>query len=216
MLDVQEESGQVKTKARILDAAEALFAERGPDGTSLRAITTAAQVNLAAVNYHFHSKDALFLAVYVRRLRPLNDERLRRLDALEQVAKQKPVAIEKILEALIVPLLQMAKDPDPGNQHFLRLLGRMLIEPGDIMQHLIDKEFKPLIERFSHAAAKALPHLKKDELAARMHFVIGAMLHCAYHQYQVEFGGKKMCRDIDLDRNAERLIAFATAGLKAH
>jgi len=215
-MEIHEETGQVKTKARILDAAEALFAQRGPDGTSLRAITTAAHVNLAAVNYHFQSKDALFLAVYVRRLRPLNEARLHRLDVLEQVAKNKPLPIEKILEALIVPLLQMAKDPDPGNQHFLRLLGRMLIEPGEIMQQLIDTEFKPVIERFSHAAAKALPQLKKDELAARMHFVIGAMLHCAYHQYQVEFGGKKMCREVDLDRNAERLIAFAAAGLEAH
>ena len=210
-----EESGHGETKVRIMDAAEALFAEHGPDATSLRAITGAAKVNLAAVNYHFQSKDALFLAVYVRRLRPLNEERLRRLDGLESQAKNKALPIEKILEALIVPLLQMAKDPDPGNQHFLRLLGRMLIEPGDIMQQLIEKEFKPVIERFSRAAFKALPHLKKDELVARMHFVVGAMLHCAYHQYQVELGGKKMCRKVDLDRNAERLIHFAAAGLKA-
>ena len=68
------------TKESILDAAEKLFAERGFSGTSLRTITAAARVNLAAVNYHFGSKDALIEAVLARRVRPMNAERVARLD----------------------------------------------------------------------------------------------------------------------------------------
>ena len=76
----------VATKDRILDAAESLFMEHGFEATSLRSITAAADVNLAAVNYHFGSKEELFQAVLTRRLDPMNQERLDLLTALEREA----------------------------------------------------------------------------------------------------------------------------------
>ena len=79
---------QPETKQRILNAAEHLFATDGYHATSLRVITTAATVNLAAVNYHFGSKEALLEAVIVRRLSPLNEVRLGKLEALLKKAKQ--------------------------------------------------------------------------------------------------------------------------------
>ena len=78
------------TKDRLLDAAEELFSSRGIDATSLRAITSAAEVNLASVNYHFGSKDGLVKTVFIRRLEPLNNERLELLDALEISAAGAP------------------------------------------------------------------------------------------------------------------------------
>ena len=63
---------QIETRTRLLDSAEQLFAERGIDATSLRAITTAAGANLASVNYHFGSKDELFREVVSRRIGPVN------------------------------------------------------------------------------------------------------------------------------------------------
>src|SRR5215470_418761 len=77
------------TKTRILDAAEALFTEHGFEATSLRQLTTAAGVNLAAVNYHFGSKEELFQAVLTRRLDPMNQERLDLLTGLEREAGSK-------------------------------------------------------------------------------------------------------------------------------
>src|SRR3981081_4013505 len=71
------------TKTRILDAAELLFMEHGFEATSLRQLTSAAGVNLAAVNYHFGSKEELFQAVLTRRLDPMNQERIDLLDKLE-------------------------------------------------------------------------------------------------------------------------------------
>ena len=71
------------TRDRLLDTAERLFAERGVDATSLRHITTEAEANLASVNYHFGSKEALFRQIFARRIGPINEERLRLLDACE-------------------------------------------------------------------------------------------------------------------------------------
>src|SRR6185312_11029386 len=87
------------TKDRILDAAEALFMEHGFEATSLRAITTAAGVNLAAVNYHFGSKEELFQSVLTRRLDPMNQERVALLTELERGAAPGPVACDRILSA---------------------------------------------------------------------------------------------------------------------
>ena len=95
------------TKTRILDAAEKLFGEKGFDGTSLRDITTEADVNLAAVNYHFQSKDALVRAVIARRVVPVNQRRLELLDACEQAAGAGPLPIEAVLDAFIRPVLEI-------------------------------------------------------------------------------------------------------------
>src|SRR5439155_8021124 len=95
------------TRERILDAAERLFAERGYDGASLRAITGQARVNLAAVNYHFRSKRALMRAVLARLLEPLNEKRLALLETCMAARANGPPALERHVEALVAPALRM-------------------------------------------------------------------------------------------------------------
>src|SRR5437867_10382410 len=85
------------TKGRILDAGEELFMEHGFEATTLRQITAAADVNLAAVHYHFGSKEELFHAVLARRLDPMNQERLSLLTRFEHDAAAHPLSCEKIL-----------------------------------------------------------------------------------------------------------------------
>src|SRR5436190_10821825 len=91
------------TKEKILDTAESLFMEHGFEATGLRQITTAAGVNLAAVHYHFGSKEELFQAVLTRRLDPMNQERLELLDDLEQHAGNKRLTCEAIIGAMFIP-----------------------------------------------------------------------------------------------------------------
>src|ERR1700732_4679792 len=95
------------TKDRILDAAERLFGENGVEATSLRAITAEAGVNLAAVNYHFQSKEALVQAVIGRRMGPWNAQRLALLDAYEAEAGEAAVPLEKIIDAFLRPVIAM-------------------------------------------------------------------------------------------------------------
>src|ERR1700752_3315664 len=92
-------SRPVVTKPRILDAAEKLFVEHGFEATSLRSLTSAAGVNLAAVNYHFGSKEELFQAVLTRRLDPMNQERIDLLARVERDAAGRTLSCEKILFA---------------------------------------------------------------------------------------------------------------------
>jgi len=163
------------TKERILDAAEALFMEHGYEATSLRSITAAAAVNLAAVNYHFGSKEELFQAVLTRRLDPMNQARVELLTRLEARAAPAPLACERILLALLYPALQLARDRERGGKDFLRLLGRAYADPAPFIRRFLSEQYAAMIARFKAAFARALPHLPRKELSWRLHFIMGAL-----------------------------------------
>ena len=130
------------TRERILDAAEDLFAEQG-FATSLRSITASAEVNLAAVNYHFGSKEALIQEVFARRLGPLNAERLRLLDTIEAGSD---IRLERIVEAFVGPALRMSHNP--RGAVFMRLFGHTLSQRDDRILRLFSGQFRTVIERF--------------------------------------------------------------------
>jgi AcrR family transcriptional regulator len=163
------------TKDRILDAAESLFMEHGFEATSLRAITAAAAVNLASVNYHFGSKEELFQAVLARRLDPMNQERLDLLTKLERESGSAPLRCDRILAAMFIPALRLARDPERGGKDFLRLLGRAYADPAPFIRRFLAEQYATMIERFKTAFGRALPDLPKRELSWRLHFIMGAL-----------------------------------------
>lgn len=163
------------TKDRILDAAEALFMEHGYEATSLRSITAAAAVNLAAVNYHFGSKEELFQSVLTRRLDPMNQARLELLTRWEAKAAPSALSCERILVALFVPALKLARDPERGGKDFLRLLGRAYADPAPFIRRFLSEQYAVMIARFKAAFGRALPHLPRKELSWRLHFIMGAL-----------------------------------------
>src|SRR5579859_5859845 len=117
---------KIDTKQRILDSAERLFSDHGFEGTSLRTIIADAKVNLAAIHYHYRSKEALLDAVILRRLEPINRQRLELLDACERAAGDKPATLEAVIEAFLAPALRVALDRDGTS--FARLMGRIFTE----------------------------------------------------------------------------------------
>jgi AcrR family transcriptional regulator len=202
------------TKERLLDTAERLFAEQGYTATSLRSIIAAAGVNLAAVHYHFHSKEALLEAVVLRRALPANEERLVLLDRYEQEAGDRPPELEKIIEAFVAPTLNMASDPACGGMVFMRLLGRLHAE-GELLPRIVMEHFGEMLERFGVALRRALPDLSQEELFWRLNFAIGALA-------QTLRGGSRdleKISDLSLSFHSqlalEELVAFLSAGFRA-
>lgn len=160
------------TRQRLLDAAEILFAEQGFAETSLRAITARAKANLAAVNYHFGSKEALIRAVCVRRLELLNAERLRRLMALEAIGR--PVTVEAALAAFIEPSLRLRREGVHG-ERFTRLLSRLSIDGSEASRALLRDHYAPVLEQFQRTLARTLPQLSAEELRWRLYFTLGVL-----------------------------------------
>jgi AcrR family transcriptional regulator len=165
------------TGERLLAAAERLFLAHGYDGASSRMITAAARVNLAAVNYHFGGKNGLFQAMLARRLDALHEERLALLDAYERMAGGAALSCERILAALFVPALRLARDPKRGGADFLRLLGRAYVDPSPELRAFLSERYAPSIARFKDAFAAALPDIASRELAWRLHFMLGALAY---------------------------------------
>jgi AcrR family transcriptional regulator len=204
------------TKTRILDAAESLFMEHGFEATSLRQLTTAAGVNLAAVNYHFGSKEELFQAVLTRRLDPMNQERIDLLARLEREAGGRPLSCEKILSAMLIPALKLARDERRGGKNFLRLLGRAYADPAPFIRNFLSAQYAEMIARFKEAFQKALPHLAKPEVTWRLHFVMGALSYTLAGTDALKLLAQAMPHEKDNDELLlQRLAPFLAAGLKA-
>lgn len=163
------------TKLRILDAAEDLFIEYGYEAMSLRQITSRAEVNLAAVNYHFGSKETLLQAMLSRRLDRLNDERLALLTRAEAAWPAPKLTCEHVLGAMFIPALAISHHRDIGGPAFLRLLGRVYADPSPFIRDYLQQHYAPVFERFFEAFARALPELPRQELGWRLHFALQAL-----------------------------------------
>lgn len=205
----------LSTKERILDSAEQLFAEHGFAATSLRMITAAARVNLAAVNYHFHSKEALIRAVFDRRLGPVNQERLQLLEACEARAGKSPPPLEEVLEAFFGPALRLGRGLAQRGINFRRLMGRMYSEAGEQFRSLLQEQFTDVAVRFRAALRRALSKLPPAELYWRIHFGIGAMAHTLAGVEYLQFVSEGQCDPSDVEGTVRRLVTFLAAGLRA-
>ena len=200
------------TKDRILATAERLFARDGVEATSLRTITTEAGVNLAAVNYHFQSKEALMHAVIARRLDPLNVKRLALLDAIEAEAGNGPLPVDQVLDALIGPVFEMLRGP---GKVFAPMMGRILWESSELSEKIFQRHLAHVAARFFSAFERALPNLPRVELYWRMLFVFGTVSHTIGGANVLRAISAGECDASDVAGTLRRLEAFLLAGLQA-
>ena len=200
------------TRSRILDVAEELFGELGLDRVSIRDITRKAKVNLAAINYHFGSKEDLIAAVFERRVVPVNEARLAALDAVEKSAGKRIPKLEAILEAFIRPALQSSLKASKGGTAFSKLFGRYLSEPSPEVEVLLKRQFEPLVERMDGALRRALPHLSRSDIYWRMKFTYGALHHWLLTKDKFR---PDWVEDVDVETQTQKLISFAAAGFRA-
>ncbi|HET9350501.1 MAG TPA: TetR/AcrR family transcriptional regulator [Burkholderiales bacterium] len=205
-----------ETRTRILDAAEELFMQHGFEATSMRQLTAKAGANLAAVNYHFGSKDALVEAVFRRRLDAMNTARIAELDRLEREAGGRALSPRQIIGAFIGVSLRMIEDVKSGGRNFIRLLGRTYSDPQKEIRALIGQLYAPAMERFKAAFERALPQMPREELIWRMHFMFGTLAYtlAATDTVQLIAGCKPEDR-YDARLLEARLTAFLEAGLLA-
>jgi AcrR family transcriptional regulator len=211
-----QDAASADTKTRILDAAEAQFMEHGFEATSLRSLTAAAGVNLAAVNYHFGSKEELFQAVLTRRLDPMNQERIELLERMERESGERAPGVEKILFAMLIPALRLARDEQRGGKNFLRLLGRAYADPAPFIRHFLSAQYAGMIARYKEAFHVALPQLTRQELTWRLHFVMGALSYTLAGTDALKlFAQVAAFEKYDDELLLQRLAPFLVAGLKA-
>ena len=198
------------TKDRILYAAEELFAQQGFASTSLRQVTSRADVNIAAVNYHFGSKENLVNEVFRRRMDDMSRERLA---ALQQAVEAHPGQLEPILAAFVEPALAMAQDRHGGGA-FIRVIARAYAESNDSLRKFLSDQYGHVLREFAKALAGCMPGLGKEALYWRLDFLSGALTYA-----MADFGLIKRPSGVSeathRQRAAKALIRFAAAGFQA-
>ena len=200
------------TKERILDTAERLFAEHGFEATSLRAITAAASVNLAAVNYHFQTKDSLVHAVIRRRMAPLNARRLELLDQYEKTNSAGPAGLDKIIEAFLLPLVGAERNE---LEHFGPIMARLYTEPREFSLRMFEQHLRPVSQRVVAAFRRAIPDVPEDDLLWRLHFSVGTMAHVLGAPHILLANSRGRCDPSNIPIVLKQLCAFIRAGLTA-
>ena len=198
------------TKDRILGAAEELFAQFGFAGTSLRQVTSHADVNIAAVNYHFGSKENLVNEVFRRRMDDMSRERLA---ALQRAVEAHPGELEPILAAFVEPALAMAQDRHGGGA-FIRVIARAYAESNDSLRKFLSDQYGHVPREFAKALGACVSGLGKEDLYWRLDFLSGALTYA-----MADFGLIKrpagVSEAVHRQRAAKALIRFASAGFKA-
>ena len=208
-----EETNEAATKAAVFCAAERLFALHGFQNVSVRDITADAGVNLASVNYHFGSKDALLFEIFRRRTAELNRERARMLhEANDRNAGKPPV--REILEALFAPPLKWAS-PDNDRRISVQFIIRSRSEGTAEMREALTNDVSHLA-RFSDALIAACPDLPRESVYWRLHFCLGMVHNNRFAEFdRLHVLSDGATREGDVDALLKRMLDFAEAGFQA-
>ena len=203
-----------EAKRRLLDAAEHLFADRGFDVVSVRDVTQLAEANVAAVNYHFGSRDGMIAIVVARYITPVNEERLLRLDALEKKWSGKAIPIEEVIDAFVRPLVGAVQKSELSERLFCKLMGRIFSLQGEGIPPEVEEQIKTLSDRFVKALGKSLPGVSPEDLVWRTQFVVGAMIHMLLNQEMLHRMTNGVSGNPTMEATLSRFIRFAAAGLR--
>lgn len=197
------------TKERLLSAAEQLFAEHGFAATSLRQLTACADVNIAAVNYHFGSKENLITEVFRRRFDELT---ARRMQLLQAAVEADPTDLDAILAAFIRPAMEIGMDGEGAA--FVRVVARAYAEKNERLRKFLSDNYGHVLREFARAIQRCLPQLPKQDLYWRLDFIAGALTYA-----MADFGLIRRPHGVSEQRHcelaADNLLRFAVAGLRA-
>ena len=202
-------------QTRILDAAENAIAELGFAGASLRHIVLEAQVNLATVYYYFGSKRGLMEAVLKRRFGPLRQEHLALLQHFEQAAGGRPLKVEKILEAMLLPPLRLMATASDKHHAVTRLIGRIVAEPNMETQEMVRSQRAALRAAFLKALQRSLPKAPVPALVWRLEFAWGALAFILCNPRRIEIETHGACNPADTDNVLAEMIRCFAPGFQA-
>jgi AcrR family transcriptional regulator len=201
------------TKKKIVQVAETMFSEKGFNETSLRAITSKANVNLASVNYHFGDKKTLIRAVldqYLEAFMPALGI------ALSKLENQENVTMSDVFSAIKEPLMSLNKVNEQGASRFMLLVGRGYTDVQGHLRWFILNHYDDVLQQFVAAVSRANQDLTKEEVFWRLHFTLGTCVFTmASSQALIEIANNDFAREADSEVIINQLIPFLAAGVSA-
>lgn len=201
-----------RTARRILRSAEKIFANGGYRAMTLREVTREAKVNLAAVNYHFGSKSNLMRAIIRDRFEPINAERLESLNAAKRQYTPGPIPLSVIFDCLFRPMFSVSGSALAKETSLVRITGRALAEPADLLRDLHREFFEELSRQFMAEIARTRPDLDETALQYRFFLSISTMIGTLIDQVCLESISSGKLSAVDTDRILRELTTYVVAG----
>jgi AcrR family transcriptional regulator len=204
---------QKETAQRILDAAEALFSEKGFAETSLRNITTKAGVNLAAVNYHFGSKKSLIQAIFARYLTPFSVHFSEQLEITELQEN----TLDQLLKLLFITLNKSGLENPVKFGVFMRLLGLAYSQGQGHLRKFLTSEYGEVFRRYMKEINRVTPELTSMERFWRIHFMLGAAVFTMSSvDSLMAMAEHDLGKQSDVKEVISQLMPFLASGLMAN
>ncbi len=202
-----------ETRERILNAAEELFAANGFDGTSIRDVARLADLQLAAIGYHFGPKEELFDSVIRRRAEFMSASRRNALAALSAEFKGAPVPLEHLIKAYVRPFIESASHGDRGWRNYAALMGRLANSA--LGTEVIARHYDAMARAYLEAFRETLPHVEERKLIDGFTYMVAAMLALCADTGRAE----RLSKDTDATHSVSEaltpLVAFVAAGFRA-
>lgn len=207
---------QSKTAKQILDAAEALFAEQGFIETTMRQITREADVNLAAINYHFGSKQGLIQSVAGHFLRPFTDYIEQSILEHRAVENSRPLKIEELLELLMRALLHVDQENTYALLMFTRLLELSYMKNQEELRQFISGRYGAKLRPYIQLVRSQSAMMEDDEFFWRLHFVMGSVIFTLSNYTQLAVIEKSKYQSAtEIEKILHRLVPVLSAGMNA-
>jgi AcrR family transcriptional regulator len=205
------------TRERILRAAERIYAASGFHGMSLRDVTVLAGVNLAAVNYHFGSKDKLIFALADRRVTPINLERIERLQKLKEKHGSDPIPLRELVAGLVDPIFKGLRQNRNNRAIMVRLVAQMMIDDPRRFSQIHRVFYKDVLELYHEELQRTLPHLTPHQVHARFFCAFSMVLGIRLLHESMEWFLRIRAEDrqfdlLEQEMHAVLLGAFSAAG----
>ncbi len=204
--------GKIPVRQRLMDASEQLFADHGWNAVSIRTIASAAGVNLAALHYHFGSKEQLLSEIFTARAKPIAEERVR---LLSEIDLDTAPSLERILEAFLRPALTIGSDERFGGRAFVKLRARLATEPEEVSRRILSNAFDESSREFLDALARALPDLPQADLEWRFHFMLGTMFYTMADAGRIQSLTGGRCDPGQVEDALAHIIPFLAAGFRS-
>ncbi len=196
-VDQRREAG-LRTRARLLDAALALIAERGEDGVTLRELTDAAEANVAAVSYHFGSLDSLCDAAIEQALAGYLDAQL---EAVSTVGPES--TLEELAAAFARPMIR-ALAREGRELAVMRIVARAGIDPPQRWDRF-EARFDGIRAAVLRVLKANVPDVEDQELILRTRCVAGMLNWLALAPVSAELRNKP-------EKQLEQLLTAVIAG----
>lgn len=201
-------------KGRILRAAEALFAEKGLESTSLREVALAAgQKNTNAVQYHFGSKEGLLKAIWQRHADGIETRRAGLL-AEAQSRSTGDLSLQEVLGMLVGPVVDKLEDQD-GGEHYLLIMSQLVSHPQQNILAIFDGLPEPSGLALMKELARHAEHLGEAEARLRLLFVTGLLFHGIADCIRLRKAVSPMVRDVTNDNLKTQLVRTLGAVITA-